>query len=291
MQSMTGYGKGVAARDGREITVECKSVNHRFLDIGLRLPRFLACTEDVLRGEIAAALSRGHVDVFVGYANTRADARSVQVDNTLLAAYVCAAREANAAAGLPDDLTLQAVLRLPDVTSVVMAQDDEDAIRDLTKEATQAALTALIAMRAVEGEKLRADMSDRLGTLSLLLDGMKARAPFVAGEYRAKLNERIASMVDEALVDSARLATEVALFADRAAIDEELVRIGIHLEQFAALLGSQEAVGRKLDFLLQELGREFNTAGSKANDSALTQLVLDGKAELEKLREQIANIE
>jgi len=291
MQSMTGYGKGVAARDGREITVECKSVNHRFLDIGLRLPRFLACTEDVLRGEIAAALSRGHVDVFVGYANTRADARSVQVDNTLLAAYVCAAREANAAAGLPDDLTLQAVLRLPDVTSVVMAQDDEDAIRDLTKEATQAALTALIAMRAVEGEKLRADMSDRLGTLSLLLDGMKARAPFVAGEYRAKLNERIASMVDEALVDSARLATEVAVFADRAAIDEELVRIESHLEQFAALLGSQEAVGRKLDFLLQELGREFNTVGSKANDSALTQLVLNGKAELEKLREQIQNVE
>ena len=291
MYSMTGYGKGAAAGDGREVTVELKSVNHRFLDIGLRLPRHLICIEDVLRNEISAALSRGHVDVFVHYANTRSDARSVSVDEVLLSAYVKAAREANEAAQLPDDLTLQAVLRLPDVCAITMADDDEDAIKALTKEATCTALTALKAMRAVEGKKLKTDMTGRLATIAELHGELETRAPQIAEEYRVKLNERIRSMLDETVVDSARLATEVALFADKAAIDEELVRIHSHLEQFLVLLDSPEAVGRKLDFLLQELGREFNTVGSKANDSALTQLVLLGKAELEKLREQIQNIE
>ena len=291
MQSMTGYGKGTASRDGREITVECKSVNHRFLDIGLRLPRLLSCIEEVLRNEIGAALSRGHMDVFVHYSNTRADARTVRVDEPLLSAYIAAAREANAGVGLTDDLTLQSVLRLPDVTTIVLAEDDGETLKALTEEAVRGALEALIVMRAAEGEKLKADMAGRLAVLAGLHEEMAVRAPAIAQGYRDKLNERIRAVLDEAVVDTARLATEVALFADKAAIDEELVRIASHIHQFEALLASAEPVGRKLDFLLQELGREFNTVGSKANDSALTQIVLTGKAELEKLREQIQNVE
>ncbi len=291
MKSMTGYGKGVASLDGRELTVELKSVNHRFLDVSLRLPRVLSCIEDTVRTSIAERLSRGHVDVFVNYRNTRSDAKTVRVDDTLLAAYVAAAREANASLSLRDDLTLSNVLRLPDVTEIVPADEDANALTALAKEATSLALDAMIEMRSAEGERLKTALKSGIDAMDAYREQILARAPFVAEEYRQKLSERIEAVLSDAEIDRARLATEVALFADRCCIDEELVRLKSHIAQFRTYLDTAEPVGRNMDFIVQEMNRECNTIGSKANDAALTKSVLACKAEIEKLREQIQNVE
>ena len=291
MNSMTGYGKGTAARDGRELTVELKSVNHRFLDVSMRLPRILSCIEDPLRAAIAKRLSRGHVDVFVNYRNLRSDAKTVRVDATLLWAYVKAANEANETLHLPNDLTLSGVLRLPDVTEIVPADEDTDALVALAVEAANLALDGLIEMRKAEGERLKAALALGVDAMDAYREQILARAPFVAEDYRRKLNERIESVLNDTEIDRARLATEGALFADRCCIDEELVRLKSHIAQFRAYLDAAEPVGRNMDFIVQEMNRECNTIGSKANDAALTKAVLGCKAEIEKLREQIQNVE
>lgn len=291
MKSMTGYGKGVASCEGRELTVELKSVNHRFLDVSMRLPRVLSCIEDTIRTTIASKLSRGHIDVFVNYRNTRSDAKTIRVDETLLAAYVSAARAANGSLALSDDLTLSNVLRLPDVTEIVPADEDADALIALAKGATLSALAGLIEMRIAEGERLRTALNDGVNAMDAYREQILVRAPFVAEEYRIKLNERIEAVLSDTEIDRTRLATEVALFADRCCIDEELVRLKSHIAQFRAYLDADEPVGRNMDFIVQEMNRECNTIGSKANDAALTKTVLACKAEIEKLREQIQNVE
>lgn len=291
MKSMTGYGKGVVSREGRELTVELKSVNHRFLDVSMRLPRVLSCIEDTLRTTIASRLSRGHVDVFVNYRNTRSDAKTVRVDETLLSAYVAAARTANEALNLRDDLTLSNVLRLPDVTEIVPSDEDADELIALAKDAAELALDGLVEMRVAEGARLKTALLSGVNAMDAFREEILARAPFVAEEYRKKLNERIEAALSDAEIDRARLATEVALFADRCCIDEELVRLKSHIAQFRAYLEASEPVGRNMDFIVQEMNRECNTIGSKANDAALTKSVLTCKAEIEKLREQIQNVE
>ncbi len=291
MKSMTGYGKGVAVSDGRELTVELKSVNHRFLDVSMRLPRVLSCIEDPLRQAIAARLSRGHVDVFVNYRNTRDDAKDVRIDENLLLAYIVRACEANEKLNLTYDLTLSNALRLPDVTEIVPADEDVDALIALAKEAADLALDGLIEMRIAEGARLRSALLSGINAMDGYREEILARAPFVAEDYRKKLNERIEAVLGDAEIDRARLATEVALFADRCCIDEELVRLKSHIAQFCAYLDMTEPVGRNMDFIVQEMNRECNTIGSKANDAALTKAVLACKAEIEKLREQIQNVE
>lgn len=291
MYSMTGFGKGTCAVDGRELTVELKSVNNRFLDISLRLPRTLGILEDPIRRALQQRLSRGHVDVFVNYRNTRSDARSVYLDTQLMGAYVEKAREAARALSLTDDLTLSNVLALPDVAEIVPAEEDEQALIALCEQTVQVAIDGLLNMRLGEGERLKGDLSSRIERMEGFAASIEERAPGVAEDYRRKLTERIEELIGETEVDRSRLATEIALFADRAAIDEEIVRLKSHLVHFRELLEASEPVGRKMDFLIQEMNRECNTIGSKANDAALTDLVLLCKAEIEKLREQIQNIE
>ena len=291
MYSMTGYGRGTASSDGRELTVELKSVNNRFLDIGLKLPRQLSFLEDSLRRRLSEALSRGHVDVFVNYRNTRSDAKTVRIDEALLGAYLTSARESAKALGLTDDITLSRALSLPDVTTILPADEDQDALTALAEQAMSLAIDGLKSMRWKEGERLKADLSARIDTMTGYAAQVEKRAPAVVEEYRAKLTARIEDLLQETEVDRARLATEVAIFADRAAIDEEIVRLNTHLVHFKELLVAQEPVGRKMDFLVQEMNRECNTIGSKANDAELTSIVLLSKAEIEKLREQIQNIE
>ena len=291
MYSMTGYGRGTAAADGRELTIELKSVNHRYLDVSMRLPRHLLFLEDGIRAGLSAALSRGHVDVFLNYRNTRSDARSVTINTGLLEAYLSAAHEAGERVGLRDDLGLTAALRLPDVTEVCEADEDRDAVLALCSEALSCAIAALRDMRRLEGERLKADLASRVDAVFGLAEEIAARAPLVIEEYRAKLNERIEQLLEKTEVDRARLATEVALFADRASIDEEIVRLRSHVAQMRLLFEEGEPVGRRMDFVVQEMNREFNTIGSKANDGELTARVLSGKAEIEKIREQIQNIE
>lgn len=291
IRSMTGYGRGSASMDGREITVEMKSVNHRYLDIGMRLPRHISFLEDVFRTELKNGLSRGHVELFVNYRNTRNDAKAIVIDEALLSQYLLSARAAGEKYSLPDDLALSNALRLPDVVDIVEAEEDRDAVVALATEAARRAIAEMVSMREVEGGRLRADLLEHLDEVQALTTRILSRAPLVVEEYRKKLNERVAQLLDETEVDRARLSTEIALFADKAGIDEEVVRLKSHVEQFRQTLSSGEPAGRKLDFIVQEINREFNTIGSKANDAELTNAVLAGKGEVEKLREQVQNVE
>ncbi|MBE5785451.1 MAG: YicC family protein [Clostridiales bacterium] len=291
ISSMTGFGRASAASDGREITVELKSVNHRYLDLSFRMPRHIGFVEDVLRQLFSEQLSRGHVDIYLNYRNTRSDARTVVIDESLMGAYLDAARKAAAQYGLRDDITLATAMRFPDVTDVIEAEEDREAVIALAKEAALRAVTALRHTRREEGERLCNDLLGRVTTVENIAAKIRLREPFVVEEYRTRLNERIENALGAVEVDRARLATEVALFADKASINEELVRLASHVEQMRTVLGAEEAVGRRLDFIVQEMNREFNTIGSKANDTEITNHVIAGKGEIEKIREQVQNIE
>lgn len=291
ISSMTGFGRSTVASDGREITIELKSVNHRYLDLAFRMPRHIGFIEDVLRQLLSEQLSRGHVDIYVNYRNTRMDARTVVIDEALMGAYLTAARKAAAQYELKDDISLSTAMRFPDVTDVIEAEEDRDAVAALAREAALRAVTALKRMRAGEGERLCNDLLNRVTTVESIAAKIDTRAPFVVEEYRTKLSERIESMLGGVEVDRTRLATEVALFADKASINEELVRLASHVTEMRKVLGSDEAAGRRLDFVVQEMNREFNTIGSKANDAEITNLVIAGKGEIEKIREQVQNIE
>lgn len=290
MQSMTGYGRCQIERDGREMTVEVKSVNHRFLDISYRLARHLTFLDDALRKGVSARLSRGHVDVFVNYENHRADAREVRVDTALAVAYQSALRELSEALHMEGQISVQDYARLPDVLTVQEKEEDQQAVRELFEEALNGALDALIDMRAQEGEHMCADILEKVGSIEALQAQIALRAPGVVVDYRDRLRERL-SALNEGELDEARLLTEIALFADRAAIDEELVRLLSHTAQIRATVRMNEPVGRRLDFLVQELNREVNTIGSKAMDADIAQCVVQAKGEIEKLREQVQNIE
>lgn len=291
IRSMTGFGRGIVEEDGRRISIELKSVNHRYLDISIRMPRHIAFIEDALRQRLGSRLSRGHVDVYVSYGNTRSDARSVSIDMPLVSAYIAAAREAGAALSLTDDITLSKALRLPDVTVVTEADEDREAVLKIALNAIDIALDELIAARSAEGLRLYESFEQLTASIESIRNQIEERAPFVVTEYAVKLKERIELLLKDTIVDESRLAAEVAIFADKSCVDEELVRIMSHIHDIRQLLLRDEAVGRKLDFVIQELNREFNTIGSKANDIAITKCVLAAKAEIEKMREQIQNIE
>lgn len=290
MKSMTGYGRCHIEEDGREMTVEVKSVNHRFLDISYRLSRTLSFLDDAVRKGVSARLARGHVDVFVSYANHRQDAKEVRVDTALAMAYRQALIELAAAVGKEPEIPLADYTRLPDVLTVQEKEEDQQAVRALFERALEGALDGLIGMREQEGERMCEDILEKIGNIERLRDGIAERAPLVVREYRDKLQQRIAALT-EGEIDEARLMTEVAIFADRAAIDEELVRLKSHAAAIRETAALAEPVGRKLDFLVQELNREVNTIGSKASDTAIAQAVVSAKGEIEKLREQVQNVE
>lgn len=290
MQSMTGYGRARACRDGREITIELKTVNHRFLDLSFRMPKNLAFLEDPLRSRInASGLRRGHVDVFVTYANTRTDAREVRLDGALLEAFSQALADAQVALK-PYGRMMSAgeVLTLSGALSIAQAEEDAEAVTELAAEAFDAALDKLMDMRALEGEHLGADLLGNLEELSALVRGITDRAPEVPREYRQRLMTRLEEWQVNA--DPQRVAQEVALMADHCAIDEELSRLQSHIAQFRSSVENGTEVGRKLDFLLQEMNREINTIGSKASDAEISGCVVNAKCVVEKLREQVQNV-
>ncbi len=290
MQSMTGYGRARACRDGREITIELKTVNHRFLDLSFRIPKNLAFLEDPLRSRInASGLRRGHVDVFVTYANTRTDAREVRLDGALLEAFSQALADAQVALK-PYGRMMSAgeVLTLSGALSIAQAEEDAEAVTELAAEAFDAALDKLMDMRALEGEHLGADLLGNLEELSALVRSITDRAPEVPREYRQRLMARLEEWQVNA--DPQRVAQEVALMADHCAIDEELSRLQSHIAQFRSSVENGTEVGRKLDFLLQEMNREINTIGSKASDAEISGCVVNAKCVVEKLREQVQNV-
>lgn len=291
MYSMTGYGKGVAKADGKTITIEIKTVNHRYLDLGLKIPRNFIFLEDTIKKIIGGEISRGHVDLFLTYEQDSSADDAYTVDTDLAKNYVAAARRLAEYTGVEDDLTLSALVKVQDVIKREQPVEDEDLLKNLTEEALRGALENLKIMRGREGESLKADISQKLDNIEKSLEVIKAKAPQVVKSYKAGLEARIAEVLEPNKIDMQRLATEVALYADRCAIDEEITRLTAHIAHMRALICSAEPVGRKMDFLVQEFNRETNTIGSKANDMSITSEVLAIKNEIEKMREQSANIE
>jgi len=289
MQSMTGYGRCRVCADGRELTLELKAVNHRFLDISFRLPKNLAFLEDALRTRINQSdLRRGHLDVFVTYQNTRTDARMVSIDAALLEAFNDAIKDVHKALDDFRRASAAEVLTLSGALTVTQAEEDTEAVTALAVQAFDGAVEALTAMRSREGAHLAEDLLANLNELAALREKIAQRAPSVPEEYRARLTARLEEWQVNA-VDPQRVAQEVAMMADRCAIDEELSRLEGHIAQFADSIRNGAEVGRKLDFLLQEMNREVNTTGSKASDAQITQAVVDAKCIIEKLREQVQN--
>ena len=287
MRSMTGYGKCQLQRGTWEVTVELRAVNHRYLDVAMRLPRNLLFLEDGVRKGLNK-LVRGHVDVFITVRQTEGASRQVEADTALAASYMEAANAIASATGAQDDLTVTQLLKLEGVTTLIESAMDEDAVDALCQEALTGAMANLDDMRLREGESLRADLAEHLDNVAKLREKVVTYAPKVVEEYRARLTDKLSKLPIEP-VDPARLAQEVALMADKCAIDEELSRLMSHISQLRRYLDMEGETGKKMDFLIQEMNRETNTIGSKCSDAAIAQCVVDMKSEIEKLREQIQN--
>ena len=294
MRSMTGYGRRQMSRDGREMTVELKSVNHRFLDISCRLPRALSFAEDAVRRQIGAALRRGHVDVNVTYLNLREDAKEVRLDDGLLLQYREALLNARQIARKERssirDEDVAWIIQQPDVLQVTVKEEDQEAVLALLTDTLSEALADMILMREKEGAALCTDLTVHLDEVARIREEIAALAPRVPKLYQEKLKARIAELGAQEL-DPQRMAQEVALMADKCAIDEELARLQSHIGQMRDAIGAEGETGRRLDFLTQELNREVNTIGSKASDADITRWVVAAKSEIEKLREQVQNVE
>lgn len=293
--SMTGYGRGEVLLTDRRMLVEMKTVNNRYADIQIRLPRVLSSLESRVRDCLTRRISRGKIDVFINYTNVAAQSSQIICDTNLAADYARALQKIGETIGTVWTPDAETVARFPDVIRTESAEVDEEATwQQLLEPALNDALSHLMAMRQTEGNRLADDIRARLDRLGDLHQDIAQRAPEVPQIWRERLLVRIESLLgDKAaeLFDEQRLAAEVAIFADKSAIDEELVRLGSHIKQFASIISSSGPMGKKLDFLVQEINREINTIGSKANDLNLTTQVVEMKSELEKIREQIQNIE
>ena len=291
MLSMTGYGKGEYKEGGIELTCEIKTVNNRYLDVSLKMPRIFTAYEEIIRSLIRGKLTRGHADVFVSFKDKREKTTTLTADLALAAAYVNAAKEIKEKfPELVDDVTIAKVLRYPDVLRQDEVATADDELINALKTAVSIALDNLNSMRSVEGEKLKADMLSRMLTIEELVKEVSLRAPQVAEEHKQKLLSRVREYLDGVNPDESRLLTEVAVFTDKSNIDEELTRLYSHIAQFRDIC-EEGIVGRKLDFLVQEFNREANTTCSKSNDVAITRLGLALKNEIEKVREQVQNLE
>lgn len=291
MKSMTGYGKAVFENEGRELTIEIKAVNHRFLDINFKFPKAFWQFEDTARKIIAERISRGHLDVFMTYSDYSQTAKECEIDFGLAQTYVDAAKALSEKFGVINDLTAVSLIRTQDVLSIKNAEADSEALAMMLNGALTEALNALDRMRCFEGEKLKNDLSGRIDNVESITAEIEKYAPNVVSDYRNKLSARINELLEDTRIDEARLGQEVCFFADKCNIDEEITRLKSHVSHFRALLAEEKSVGRATDFLVQELNRETNTICSKSNDISLTQLGLNLKNEVEKIREQIQNIE
>ncbi|MBQ4187676.1 MAG: YicC family protein [Firmicutes bacterium] len=294
MKSMTGFGRGECEKLGRQFTVEIKTVNHRYLEPNIRMPHQFQALEASIRAIMKERIARGKADVSIRYTNHSDDQGTVWVNETKLSEYVSALRKAAENVGLTDDLALSKVLNLPGVVESEMAEEDLEEIKVILTEALDLAINDLDAMRLREGETLKLDFKSKLDELEEHVVEIEKIAPRVVEGYKTRLYERMDQYLDKAKtqqLDEGRLETEVTLFADRCCIDEELTRLHSHIKQYRQLIEKKEPIGRQLDFLTQELNRESNTIASKSNDLEITRHALAMKNIVEKIREQIQNIE
>ena len=294
VKSMTGFGREHIVAEGREIIVEIRSVNHRYYEFTSRTPRAYGYLDEKLKAFLKSGISRGKVEVSVSIYNQEGTDAEIELNKSVAKGYLDALRGAADELNLSDDLTLANIMKLPDIFTVVKKTEDEEVIWAQVKGVAQIALDRFVEMRETEGKKMYEDVSSRLDYIEKTVGEIEEHQPSVAQSYGERLYEKIKDTLKGTgadNIDEQRILTEVAIFADKVAIDEETVRLRSHISQFRDLIASDEPVGRKLDFLVQEVNREVNTIGSKANDLTITKKVVDLKAEIEKIREQIQNIE
>jgi len=291
IKSMTGYGRAVETVNGREFTVELRSVNNRYLDCSVKMPRSVSFAEEAVKQAVKAAVSRGKVDVFISVKSENSDDTKISLNAAVLEGYLSAMRRMVAEFGVRDDISVSTVSRLPEVFAVEKPEVDEEQLKADLMGVVAKALEGYNAMRIAEGKALDADLRSRGNTILELVSQVEAGNGQTVIDYRARLENKLKEVLANTAIDESRILTEAAIFADKVAVDEETVRLRSHLEQMNTMLTSGGAVGRKLDFLLQEMNREANTIGSKCTDVRLARIVVDIKAELEKIREQTQNIE
>ena len=288
---MTGYGRAVETVNRREFTVELRSVNNRYLDCSVRLPRMLSFAEDAVKQAVKASVSRGKVDVYISVRSEGGEEVSIQLNKTVLEGYLSAMRQMVTEYGVTADISTSSLSRLPDVFIVEKPEVDEEQLMSDLMGVVSKALEGYDAMRCTEGAALDKDLRSRGQTILQYVSLVEAGNSKTVSDYRARLEAKLREVLENTAIDERRILTEAAIFADKVAVDEETVRLRSHLEQMNTMLTAGGAVGRKLDFLLQEMNREANTIGSKCTDVNLARIVVDIKAELEKIREQTQNIE
>ena len=291
IKSMTGFGRCEIADNDRKFTVEMKSVNHRYLDVNIKMPKKLNFFESAIRNELKHYISRGKVDVFITYEDFSENTTSVRYNKEVAAEYLKYLRQMSQEFQLEDDIRVSALSRFPEVFTMEEQNIDEEELWKGLQKAIDGASEMFVQTRIVEGEHLKDDLVEKLDGMLKLVDYISERSPQIITEYRQRLEEKVRELLEDTTVDESRLLTEVTVFADKVCVDEEIVRLRSHVAQLRGMLDAGGAIGRKLDFLVQEFNREANTIGSKANDVDMARMVVDLKAEIEKIREQIQNIE
>lgn len=291
IKSMTGYGSAKGTVEGIEVCVELKSVNNKFLDTSVRLPRSFLFIEETIKSAVMTHITRGKVDVFVTVDTSMADDMVVKVNEPLLKGYIAALKQIAKDNDLPNDITAMSVSRFPDILNVEKKELDAEAVAAGIRNIAEQALCDFDAMRIREGAKLKEDVLSKLETIEKLVGIIEVESPKTVDEYREKLRQKLLEVLGTSGIDETRIVTEAAIFADKVAVDEETVRLRSHMAQLRTMLDGGSPIGRKIDFLLQEFNREANTTGSKCQNADIAHVVVDLKSEIEKIREQIQNIE
>lgn len=291
LKSMTGYGRKEIIAGGKKINVEIKSVNHRYSDFNIKYPRNYAYLEDRIKKAASECIERGKVDIFLNMENYETTDEEITINEAVAKNYIEALEKLRDTFSLKDDITVMAVARNSDVFTVTHVDEDEEEVWSNVKTALDGALDAFIEMRSREGERIQRDLEQRVEYMKTLVKKIDERSPETVNEYQNRLYAKIKEVLEDREIDESRVLTEVAIYADKVAVNEETVRIMSHFEEFYNIIGSGEAAGRKLDFLIQEINRETNTIGSKASDIDIAKIVVELKGEIEKLREQVQNIE
>ena len=291
LKSMTGYGRAQKILNGRDILVEIRSVNHRYYEYSSRIPRAYNYIDEKLKALLKSSISRGKVEIAVTINNIEGKDTEIAINKGIAEGYVQALRSISDELGLEDDLTLSKLMKLPDVFTVQKTPDDEEQVWSDVAEVADEAVSKFVEMRTTEGQKLKTDITAKADGILRSVMEVERLSPITVENYRARLYKKLSELLENKDIDEQRILTESAVFAEKIAVDEETVRLRSHVSQLKNMLNSDEAVGRKLDFIVQEMNREVNTIGSKAQDLNITKIVVDMKAEIEKIREQIQNIE
>ena len=291
MKSMTGYGRGEAVSQQRKIVIELKSVNHRYSDVNIKMPRAYIFLEETIRKYVLNHVSRGKIDVYLTVENEEDNGQNVTLNQTLMMGYFEAMQRISDLCGVPNDATAARIARFPEVLSVEKPEIDQEQLKSEVIQALEAALLEFVASRQREGGRIAAALRECAGRILDIVDKVEKIMPQTVEDYRLRLGEKVRELLEDRTVEETRLLTEVAIFSDRICTDEETVRLRTHLKEFGEMLEAEAPIGRKMDFLIQEMNREINTIGSKANAIEVSKLVVEAKSEIEKLREQVQNIE